>query len=411
MKAKIIVRDYDTKKDQKAVHRVWREVGWIEKGKEKVMDMFMKACDVTVAEVGGEAEFLTALSSGDIQYLDKKLPFSGVMAVTTGRITRKMGLAGKVTSEAIADSALKGSCVSGLGIFEQGFYDMLGYRTGNYEHFISFDPADLKNVGTFRIPKRISEKNWKKVHNSRMKRMRKHGSVNFFEKEITGAEMRWTTKGFGLGYENDKGEITHFFWGAPHGENGPYNIDCIAYRTYEQFLELLALIKSLGDQVRMVRIGEPPYIQMQDFLKQPFRFRQLTERSKYENKMTAVAWWQMRILDLKECMKQTSLSCEKIKFNLILDDPIKKHLDKTSKWQGIGGDYTITLGKKCKAAPGHEKGLPVMAAGVGAFTGMWLGFRPASTLAVSDNLHADAKLLDRLDAAFLLPDAKPDWAF
>ena len=41
--------------------------------------------------------------------------------------------------------------------------------------------------------------------------------------------------------------------------------DGLHTRTYDQLMELLALIKQLGDQVFAVSMSEPPGIQMQDF--------------------------------------------------------------------------------------------------------------------------------------------------
>ncbi len=42
---------------------------------------------------------------------------------------------------------------------------------------------------------------------------------------------------------------------------------------------------------------------------------------------------------------------------------------------------------------------------------MWLGVRPATGLAVTDNLAGPHELLERLDAVLRLPDPKPDWDF
>ena len=58
----------------------------------------------------------------------------------------------------------------------------------------------------------------------------------------------------------------------------------MACQNWDQFLELMALLKNLDNQVHQVWIREPANIQFQDLLVQPFRHRQLTEKSKYENK-------------------------------------------------------------------------------------------------------------------------------
>jgi len=129
---KIIFRKYNMEKDKKAAHRLWKEIGWLEKGKEKQMDLMLKAANVLVADVNGEIEVLAKTVPGTIKYLDEELKFSGVTAVTTSRIARKKGLASELTAKVIAESAEKGALVSGLGIFEQGFYDKLVYGTGCY---------------------------------------------------------------------------------------------------------------------------------------------------------------------------------------------------------------------------------------------------------------------------------------
>jgi hypothetical protein len=48
---------------------------------------------------------------------------------------------------------------------------------------------------------------------------------------------------------------------------------------------------------------------------------------------------------------------------------------------------------------------------VGAFTRLWLGVRPASGLAITDDLCAPPALLDQLDRVLRLPEPKPDWDF
>ena len=156
---------------------------------------------------------------------------------------------------------------------------------------------------------------------------------------------------------------------------------------------------------------EPPNVQIQDFLTKPFYYRSITNQSKFQNIIRATAWWQLRILDLKGCLKYTHLDSDDVRFNLILDDPIEKFLDSDSKWKGLSGEYIITLGARSSAKMGSEKGLPTMKASVGAFTRMWMGVLSASVLAVSDELSAPAKLLKALDKLINLPNPKIDWGF
>jgi hypothetical protein len=48
---------------------------------------------------------------------------------------------------------------------------------------------------------------------------------------------------------------------------------------------------------------------------------------------------------------------------------------------------------------------------VNAFTRLWFGVRPASGLALSDELNAPPELLDALDRTLLLPQPLPDWDY
>ena len=79
--------------------------------------------------------------------------------------------------------------------------------------------------------------------------------------------MTWDAKGvFGRGFRDDDGLLTHFVVCKPKDEHGPYYLAFMAYETYDQFIELLSLIKSLSVQVHGIRIADPPNIQLQDFL-------------------------------------------------------------------------------------------------------------------------------------------------
>ena len=124
-----------------------------------------------------------------------------------------------------------------------------------------------------------------------------------------------------------------------------------------------------------------------------------------------MAYWQMRICDLPGCLEQTRLRCDDVRFNLRLADPIERFLDKNAAWHGIGSDYIVTLGRASSAEPGTDTALPRLTASVGAFTRTWLGVRPATGLAVTDELSGPRELLEELDWALRLPEPKPDWDF
>ncbi|MBN1286331.1 MAG: GNAT family N-acetyltransferase [Anaerolineae bacterium] len=410
----MVLRDYDPNRDKKATHRIWQEVGWIgdDSAMKAAVDAFLAAGRALVAEVNGEAESLVNSMPGVIRYIAEDLPFSAVTSVATSRVARKQGFAKRLTAQLAADDAAAGVLVSGLCFFEQGYYDALGYGSGGYEHWISFDPAQLKVNVRARVPRRLTTDDWKAMHKALLARRRGHGGINILPDAFTRDETMWAGGGFGLGYyDGPGGELTHFIWCQGGGENGPYTIILRAYRDWDQFMELMALVKSLGDQVRRITMREPGVIQMQDLLAQPFRYRQLTEKSRFESKNSAVAYWQLRICDLPGCLEKTHLRGDTVRFNLALSDPIGAHLPADAPWRGVGGDYVVTLGPESGAEPGTDAALPTLKASVGAFTRMWIGARPASSLAVTDDLGGPPDLIEALDWALCLPAPRPDWDF
>ena len=406
-------RRYDPEKDKEAVHQIWKETGWISEGDEEKMDAFVDISNALVADLDGQPECLVLTVPGTIQYLDEELDLSVVTSVTTSRVARKQGFAGKLTAKAIAEDAERGADVSALGMFEQGFYNRLGYGTGNYENWINFDPSDLKIDIDPDPPKRITKDDWEKVYEARINRMPRHGRCKILKPKGTKASMEFWKNDFGLGYYDESGEkITHHMWlGAKEVDQGPYRVKWMTYQNYDQFLELMALLRNLGDQINLVRMREPGDIQMQDLLKKPLNKRRITKDSKFENKMSAIAYWQMRILDLKNCLEKTHLPYGEVKFNLNLKDPIKDKLPDDSDWKGISGEYTITLGKESKGADGFTDDLPEMKASVGAFTRLWLGVGTPTGLSVTDDLNAPNHLLKQLDEILRLPNPHPDWDF
>jgi len=406
-------RNYDPKRDKEAVHRIWGEVGWLEKGKEEVMDLHVETGRAIVADVNNEAECLVTSVPGTVRYLNEELPFFGVTGVTTSRIARKQGLAKRLTAMMLAIESAEGALVSGLGMFEQGYYNQLGFGTGGYEHHIAFDPSQLNVRLKPRVPCRITTNDWAMVHTARLSRLRGHGSCNLNSPKLTRADMLVTKNGFGLGYyDSQANTLTHHFWcEAEKVGEGPYNIKWVSFQTWDQFLELMALIKSLGDQVRLVRMREPQGIQLQDLLNKPFKQYQVSAKSNFESIMRAEAYWQIRICDLIGCMARTHLQGDGMRFNLKLSDPINSLLDEKAPWHGLSGNYVITLGSSSAAEPGIDKTLPILTASVGSFTRMWLGVRPATGLAVTDQLSGPQELLKKLDWILRLPEPKFDWDF
>ncbi len=407
-----VLRPLDPEEDRESVLRIWKEIGWLEEGKEEIFDLLLKAEGGNfVAEVDGSPECNVLTSRGTIQYQDAELPFSAVTSAVTSTVARRQGLAAKLTAKAIAEDASEGVYVSGLGIFDQGFYNKLGYGTGSYENWVFFDPSSLKAEKLKRMPKRITKDDWEAVHRSRLNRIKHHGVVDLTDTMESRLAMVWPSKSFGLGFYDD-GELTHHvYFRAKSLSEGDYTVQWMTYRDREQLMELLSVLRSLSDQVHMISLREPPGIQFQDLLKRPFRHRRITKSSKYENKMMSHAYWQMRILDLESCIDRSSYPGKPVRFNLSLHDPIEDLLEKDAPWQGITGDYTITLGPESSVSHVKRRKLPTLKASVNAFTRLWLGVRPATSLAMTDDFEAPPSLLKDLDETIRLPKPYPDWDF
>lgn len=412
----IDIQDYDHARDFDAVKQIWLDVGWLNEDNvddyAEGLEVFLKTAKTVVFPIDGVAECSVVSQPGFMRYLDQELELGVIAAVTTGHVARRMGAARKLTAESLATLAEDGAEVAALGMFDQGFYNQVGFGSGSYISHFHFDPHTLNVTNRFRPPKRLGRKHWQDLHTAMRNRKRSHGGCWITPPESMQAETIWTPSPFGLGYyDGPDNTLSHFFWGEIDGEHGPYTITHMAYQSTDQLFELLALIKSLGDQIHKVEMEAPPEIQLQDLLDQPFRFQRLTEGSNHENFHEANAYWQARILDLPACMAKTVLPSSPLSFNLTVTDPVTEHLLKPHEWQGVAGDYVVTLGPESSAQRGQQEGLPTLSASVGAFTRLWLGVRPASSLALTDELQGSAELLSNLDQVVRVPAPHLGWDF
>jgi len=413
-------RPYDPARDLAAVHRIWQEIGWggdSDKDKRRV-SLIVSAGRTLVADVAGGAECLATTLDSRLRYLDEDLPLSVVAAVATSRVARRQKLASRITAEAIAaDAAEKGHAVAILGIFDQGFYDRIGFGTGTYLNYFAVDPGTLDVPMEPRSPIRLTGDDHERMHANYLARRPVHGAVTILPADSFQSEVLTAEGSFGLGYEGPDGRLTHHFWMTPSkGPAGPYQMRWLVYETLEQCRELLAVLQSLGDQVRLVRMAEPAGIQLQDLIRLPFRRRTMGWRGDFETSVKALAWWQVRILDLPACLAKTRLpGTESLTFNLTLTDPIERFLSDESKarWAGVGGDYVVTLGPESAAAPApHREGLPVLRTSVGTFTRMWLGAaRPSGLAMTTGDVDAPPDLVDALERVLRLPEPQTDADF
>ena len=402
-------RVYNENNDKAAAHRIWYECGWLREDDTAMLDTFLSCTRSLVALIDGEPECLVQTAMGTVRYLKENLPWACVLSVTTSRIARKKSFALKLTAQAIAADVAEGAIVAGLGMFEQGYYDQLGFGSGGYVRMFGINPAKLKVKGASRVPKRLTKDDYEAMAANRVRCATYHGSVTADSPLITRAAIEEGRKSdFGLGFtDGPNGELTHHLWMYLRGkiENGPYTVGWMAWETREQFLELLGLIKNLSDQVHLVWVRETHSLQLQDLIERPFQNRMLTANSDFDCRMRACAFWQMRICDLSKCLEQTHLNCSSdLKFNLKLSDPIEKHLPSDAPWHGVAGEYVVTLGKSSGCEAGSDNQLPTLNASVGAFTRLWLGVRPASSLNITDDLQGPRQLLEQLDVTVRLPE-------
>ena len=394
------LRPYEPERDFPAVRRIWEEVGWLEDEDEaRYLPDFLAAGVTEVGCIDDQPECAVHRTPGQLLYAGSDLPLCAITAVTTSRVGRQLGFASRLTARALAAAAEEGAAVAALGMFDQGFYDRLGFGSGPYEHELIFDPATLDVSTAYRTPRRLTADDWEAIHRALANRKRSHGNI-VLPAGFVKAELGWMSPLFALGYFDGE-ELTHFVAGEAEGEFGPYRIRMLAYRNEAQLLELLALLRALADQVASCSIIEPAGVQLQDFLRLPFRHMRATRGSKHENHHRSFAWWQARMLDLSACLRALCPTRGQCTFNLRLTDPLAERAD--PPWPGLAGSYVVTLGAESFAEPGHDPRRATMDASVGAFTRLWLGVRPARSLALSDQLSAPVPLLDELEELLSLP--------
>ncbi len=409
----MISREYRADTDRDHAVRIQREVGWIEGEKTDGLDCLLESGRTRMADLRGRPECMGISVPGSIRHLERDLPLSAVLSITTGYAGRKRGLAGRVTAELMALDHAEGAEVAMLGVFDHGYYDRLGFGAGSPDTWMGIDPACLKVDIPDRPPERLGTDDFEEVHRCRLHRMRGHGSCTLTPSAVTRADMLWEQKSpAGLGYRDEAGVLTHHLWlGSCKGEHGPYWVAWLCYRSWEQLVELLGVLKTLGDQVHLVRVKQPAGFPLLGLLDKPLKRLRAREGSRFAPYFRSVCYWQLRILDLPGCMEDTCVPWGSAEFNLELSDPVERFLDGDSSWRGTAGEWTVGLGAESWARPGHSPGLPLMRASVGAFSRLWIGSAGASALAACDRLQAPQELVSQLDRMLLMPRPFPDWDF
>lgn len=409
----MIFREYHKDRDRDAIVRIWLECGWIEDEKKDklALDYFTSGSNCQVIETDGSAECLIILSSGKMKFGPKDLTLAAISSVTVSRILRKQGATPKLMASMIRDEIKKGTTIAGLGMFEQGFYNRLGFATMAYENWYSFDPAKLKIYKKGQPPVRITNEDYSDAFQCYSHASKHQGFVSLDPPGLFRAEMMWTKHGFGLGYKKN-GKLSHYLWmGTEDSEKGPYTVHWMAYSSWNQFLELMGIIKSLEEQVRTIRMKEPVYIQLQDFIEKPFQLQTITKDSQFESSIKAAAYQQLRICNLESAIGAVTYKGKPFSFNITLSDPINNYLDNEDTILNCQGDFTISIGEKSNIVRGHNNDLPLVKGTINGFSRLWIGVLPARTIGLVEDIQIDPSLIQKLERAFYNRDVRSGWDY
>ena len=408
--ANVTIRDLDLPNDMPAIKRIWREIGWADDDHvEKAMDICYPLGHTSVATINGEVECAVETISGVMRLQQNNLPLCVVAAVTTGHIGRGLSLAQKLTVRELALAAERGEVVAALGMFDQGFYNKVGFGTGAYHNEFSFDPATLSLDQKIPTPRRLSVGDFAEMHQAVMARPLNHGAVLINSADFFHAHIAMSEDGFGLGFNTD-GKLSHFVWIIGKGEHGPYRIEAMGYQNGEQLLELLALLKSLSDQLYTVTMMEPPELQLQSLLRRPFRAQAIAEEGKFAACQETYAWYQLRVLDVQKCVEAVVWPGSPVRLQLSVQDPVQSMLAGQDGWQGVEGNYVVEFGTASAAARGEDNNLPRLSCSVNALSRLLWGVCSASSLGLTDGLQAEPELLAALDRIFT-ERPHPFWDF
>ena len=405
----IEIRDFHIERDMASVQRIWREIGWSDSERtDQAMTAFFETGTTSVGLVNDEVECSVQAQSGSMRLDHEELPLCVIAAVTTSRVARGLSLAQQLAARELAMGQRRGEAVAVLGMFDQGFYNKLGFGTGAYINEFRVDPNLFDISLKPRAPRRLSADDSDAMLAALMARPPLHGNVVINQSSCFQAELRMED-GFGLGYYEGQ-RLTHFVWIKPQDEHGPYKVRWMGYQDGQGLLELFALLKSLGDQVYSIHMMEPPHVQLQSILKRPFRSQAVAEEGKYAAEQSASAWYQLRILDIPACINALSYRGPQIGFRLNVEDPVDGMLAGDGSWRSVGGSFDVTLGQHAAVNPAENETLPALTCSINTLSRLIWGVATASSLAISDGLQAPVSLLTALDGVFT-PNPKPGWNF
>jgi predicted acetyltransferase len=408
---RLTLRDYNDETDRDGALRAWKDAGWLANRSDlQAAALELQSGNSTVAEVDGRIDGVANAWRSQMRYEQATLPAVGIAGVAAPLTARRRGITGRVVRRAIAKAARDGAAVATLWAFDQGYYDRLGFGTGSPVRIMRIDPGALNVPDLERPAVRLTKDDAAEMHACRLCRLHCHGAHDLLAPESTRAPLTWDGVVHCLGFRDpDTGELTHHMAINADGnaEFGPWRAWWLAYRTHDQLIELLSLLRSLSDQVAGIVMRDPPGVQLQAMLRTPFRLSRLTAKSKFEVHTRGYAPWQMRMLDLPACLAATSLAGPQVRFNLQVDDP----MDGEPGFDSTAGEYVITLGRASAAEPGRDESLPTLRTSIGNLTRLWIGATPAYGLSMLGEIDAPPELVCALDDIIRVPTPHVDWGF
>jgi hypothetical protein len=393
--------------DFDGIHGVWRELEWIRDGARDrlAIESLAGAGHNLVVDIDGIQAHATS-HRAIFRHTRTDLDSCLVAGVLVGRTARRQGWARKLTAELVSTGAQKGAAVSMLGVFDQGFYERLGFGMGPAVHFSRFDPRAIKVDVPDRTPVRLTPDDNERILANRLRGPVGHGAFRDPNPGVQLAEMSWGERdSFGLGYEDAHGALTHHVWFKSEGEDGPWRIKWLAWETPQQLRELMGLLKSQADQIFTMSLYEPAGLFVQDWLARPGRQVGVRKQGSHRLGCEAEAWWAVRIVDMPVCIAAVQAFLP-LSLVVEIDDPMAAE---SAAWNGVGGPWTLHLDRTSSATRGSTERLPVLRAGVAAFSQLWMGSRTARALSCLGLLDGPPELIDALDDALRLPLPDADW--
>ena len=272
---------------------------------------------------------------------------------------------------------------------------------------VSFDHASLKvDHVPYRTPIRLTAADSPEVDQCLQRRLPHHGMITLEAPHFFEAEMAFLEKPLALGY-HDGDRLTHFVAGSLKEEHGPFDIAMMSYETGPELLELLRLLRELGDQIHSVKMIEPPEVQLQSLIEMPIRQRSRSINAAHESGARSHTWWQLRILDIATVVSARHWPGDPVQFDLLVSVPVADHLDPEAGWAGVAGTYTVDLGRTTSAVPSEFGERPILHCSINAFSRLWFGVQPATSLLLMGEIDAPDALCRQLDVALRLPTPHP----